>query len=137
MNKYGHEFYAKKKDKSLWIVYTKKYSLKVTEAKTKKEALLLAENILIDKGREGIDKAFKSHCIRKVKARFFDKVRPLFKETFGFDIPLCRFSMMLGGKAIDAIRFDSKIGTPNGVSTYDFVERTYGAKAKKLLTKLI
>ncbi len=37
----------------------------------------------------------------------------------------------------DVVRFDQDIGTPDGISTSDYIISKYGAKAEKLIMDLI
>lgn len=137
-NKFGYDFVIKKAQKG-YTCYSLKWNLKVngSEAITIKECMKTAIDILNDAGEEKTKSAFFNHRNRVVKSRLFDKLMPYFKSIFGFTAPVCRISLMLGTKSIDAIRFDKLVNTPAGISTYNYVENTYGIKALNLLKKLI
>jgi len=136
MNKYGYNFITEKQNKT-YKVYSKLYHLKVSEAKTKKEALLLADKILSDQGKQKTIEAFNRHKKKRIKNKVFNKLQPLFKSIFDFPCPVCSISLISGIKRIDAVRFDRLINTPANISTYDHITNKYGLKAKKLIKKLI
>lgn len=136
MNKYGYEFTAEKTLDG-WKVSSVKHYLKVSIGKTKKEALSNAMKILENKGKAETDQAFINGRKKTVKNRLFDYLKPYFKTVFGFECPPCKLSMILNGKSIDVVKFDKLAGTPDGISTYDFIAKKYGNKAVKLLKKLI
>lgn len=132
----GINFYIAN-NKKVYIEGLKNVSVINEDSKTYKKAYQKAIKVLDTKTDEEIKQAYNRCLKRKRQTIFFDKVNPLFKKIFGFDIPVCPLSLMLGTKAIDAVRFDKKIKTPSGISTYAFVEKKYGNIGCRLLKKLI
>jgi len=59
--------------------------------------------------------------------------RSQFRRVFG--IELHRFMHPLFG--FDAIRFDEWLGTPDGISTYDYIKETKGNEALTLVQGLV
>jgi len=134
--KAGITFYINK-DKKVYVQGLKNVTLFKATTKTYKGVFQEALKFLSTKTDEEIKQAYNNCLKRERQARFFDRVRPLFKKIFGFDIPVCRIGLMLGTKTIDPIRFDKLVGTPAGISTYSFVKKQYGSIGYRLLKKLI
>ena len=133
---YGIDFYLRKTEKD-WNLYYKDHKARSPYTKTKKRALYNAIGELILRGKQSTLKAVKRIDGQSVKNKLFIKKQPLFKRLFGFSIPYCRYSLLRGDKAIDAVAFDKRINTPSGISTYDFVSKQYGDMACRLIKSLI
>jgi hypothetical protein len=56
-----------------------------------------------------------------------------FKRTF--NLPLKNYIDLITG--FDIVKFDEDIKTPDGISTKDFISKTYGEEAVKLIQSLI
>lgn len=125
------------KSGSEWKVSSKKFYAFIATGKTKKIAIENAKNILKEKTQEDVQKAFARIRKKTVKDRFFNKMQNHFKSIFGFEVPVCRYSLITNCRRIDPVRFDALIHTPDGQSTYDFVLEKYGEKAVNLVKHLI
>lgn len=136
MIKYGYKFNTIKEGNE-WVVRAEKFGALVTSGKTKKAAIKNANDILSAKGQKVIERTFTALRKKRVHNRFFEYLQPEFKKIFGFTCPVCLTSGLTGRRSIDVISFDKRIGTPNGISTYDYIKKTYGKRAKKILQKLI
>jgi len=139
-NLYGINFIVKdsKQGKRL---YVKNLDIPVNPGvKTYKQAYEQGLSILKDKGEVETIKAYKYYIDKKVKERFFNDVRinKLFYDIFKLKLLdfKYRYSVLIGD-CLDIIRFDKVIGTPEGISTKDYINRLYGNKAVKLIEKLI
>jgi len=136
LKKAGITFYIDK-DKKVYVQGLKNVTLFRGAGKTYKKVCQEATEFLGTKTDSELKRAYNNCLKRERQTRFFDKARPLFKKIFGFDIPVCRIGLMLGTKSIDPVRFDKLVGTPSGVSTYNFVKKQYGSIGYRLLKKLI
>ncbi len=68
--------------------------------------------------------------LRYAQMKWFEFFGATFKRNLGmYRDRIC------GG--IDTIKFDADIGTPDGISTYDFVRQTYGDMALQCLEELV
>lgn len=64
------------------------------------------------------------------------KHRDEFWEIFGKNISrYYSYSMMLAG--FDIVTFDKDIGTPDGESTKDFIEKKFGNRAVEIINELL
>lgn len=60
------------------------------------------------------------------------------EKLLGFDLPICYIlTAVQGYKVLDVIKLDKKLGTPDGISTKDFIEFLYGDELLKLVEELI
>jgi len=136
LTKAGLTFYIDS-DKKVYVRGLKNVTLFRATGKTYKKVYQEAVKFLSTKTDIELEQAYNNCLKREKQTIFFDKVRPLFKKIFGFDIPVCKIGLMLGTKVIDPVRFDKLIETPSGISTYDFVKKRYGNIGYRLLKKLI
>jgi len=134
--KAGITFYIAN-SKKVYVEGLENITLFRATARTYKGVYQEAQEFLSTKTAKEITQAYNNCLKRQRQTIFFDKVRPLFKKIFGFDIPVCRVGLMLGTKTIDPVRFDKLIETPSGVSTYSFVKKQYGNIGYRLLKKLL
>lgn len=134
--KFGYIFTIEKENKC-YKVSTLKYYMLVARGKTKKEAIQEALNKLNHYGNNKTKEAYNNEFKRRVHNRFIEYIKPHFKNIFGFDLPLCKTSLLFNRFAIDVFRFDKLAKIPNNISTYNYIGKIYGIKAKKLLSKII
>ena len=90
------------------------------------------ERVKLQEGKAKESSATYGDLIGKNKKLLLENAEK-FRRTFG--VALHKFMSPLVG--FDIVRFDEFLGTPEGISTRDYINRKYGIKAVELIEKLI
>lgn len=90
------------------------------------------ERVKIQEGKVKDSPATYEDIIGKNKKLLLENADE-FRRTFG--VVLHKFMSPITG--FDIVRFDDFLGTPEGISTRDYINRKYGIKAVRLIERLI
>jgi len=138
IKKDGFEFTPVKIGVGLWtvnLILNGKPEIKAASGKTKKEAIATFHK-LADK--VDVKECIKIYKINQVRTKFWHskKIQDLFKHHFKVELNTFRCHY-ISYPAIDIVRFDKWLKTPDNISTSDYITDKYGAQATRLIQKLI
>lgn len=143
--KFGAGFIIRKEGSKCYRVFLEKYPTIVLDKHietTVKKARLWAESFLDKMGEKATKEAFERLDEKELKNKFFDSLqtKALFLKIFGKSLDMFydyKMWVLLGTKCLDVFKFDDFLKTPDGVSTYNHIKKTYGEEALRLVKKLM
>ena len=131
-----------KKDSSWQVVEAETpFKARISEARTRKEAVAEAERILASKTEDDLNKAIKNLWRKDRANKRFKKYAELFQSIFKrplqyFNTPM--IYALCGVSSFDVMSFDQNvIKSGDNESCADKLERVYGSKASKLVKLLM